>query len=111
MSPALRLACGAWAQPRPMRCGVSWSAWNSGRVWCPPGYRQPLSDRARWLFRTLRAAELAGLDPAEVIGTALAARDSLGAGQHAVANHEPWDESERHLRELDEQQRAAAAAP
>ena len=25
----------------------------------PPGYRQPLSHQARWLFRTLRAAELA----------------------------------------------------
>jgi conjugative relaxase-like TrwC/TraI family protein len=45
----------------------------------PPGYRQPLSHQARWLFRTLRAAELAGLDPAEVIGTAAAARDLAGA--------------------------------
>ena len=45
----------------------------------PPGYRQPLSHQARWLFRTLRAAELAGLDPAEVIGTAIAARDLAGA--------------------------------
>ena len=33
----------------------------------PPGHRQPLSHQARWLFRTLHAAELAGLDPAEVI--------------------------------------------
>jgi hypothetical protein len=45
----------------------------------PPGYRQPLSHQARWLFRTLRAVELAGLDPAEVIGTAVAARDLAGA--------------------------------
>ena len=30
----------------------------------PPGYRQELSPQARWLFPTLRAAELAGLDPA-----------------------------------------------
>ena len=45
----------------------------------PPGYRQPLSHQARWLFRTLRAAELAGLDPTEVIGTAIAARDLAGA--------------------------------
>jgi AAA domain len=44
----------------------------------PPGYRQPLSHQARWLFRTLRAAELAGLDPAEVIGTAVAERDLAG---------------------------------
>jgi hypothetical protein len=45
----------------------------------PPGYRQPLSYRARWLFRTLRAVELAGLDPAEVLRTAVAARDLAGA--------------------------------
>jgi hypothetical protein len=37
----------------------------------PPGHRQPLSHQARWLFRTLHAAELAGLDPTEVISTAL----------------------------------------
>jgi conjugative relaxase-like TrwC/TraI family protein len=45
----------------------------------PSGYRQSLLHRARWLFRTLHAAELAGLDPAEVIGTALATRDLAGA--------------------------------
>ena len=45
----------------------------------PPGHRQPLSHQARWLFRTLHAAELAGLDPAEVIGSAIAARDLAGA--------------------------------
>ena len=45
----------------------------------PPGYRQPLSHQARWLYRTLHAAELAGLDPAEVITTAIAARDLAGA--------------------------------
>jgi ATP-dependent exoDNAse (exonuclease V) alpha subunit len=45
----------------------------------PPGYRQDLSPQARWLFRTLRAAELAGLDPAEVILTAIASRDLAGA--------------------------------
>ena len=45
----------------------------------PPGYRQELSHQARWLFRTLRAAELAGLDPAEVTRTAIASRDLAGA--------------------------------
>ena len=45
----------------------------------PPGHRQPLSHQARWLFRTLHAAELAGLDPAEVIGAAVAERDLAGA--------------------------------
>ena len=45
----------------------------------PPGHRQPLSHQARWLFRTLYAAELAGLDPVEVIGSAIATRDLSGA--------------------------------
>jgi hypothetical protein len=45
----------------------------------PPGRRQPLSHQARWLFRTLHAAELAGLDPTEVIGTAMVARELTGA--------------------------------
>src|SRR6185437_1980091 len=45
----------------------------------PPGHRQPLSHQARWLYRTLHAAELAGLDPAEVIRTAIAARDLAGS--------------------------------
>ena len=43
------------------------------------GHRQPLSHRARWLFRTLHTAELAGLDSAEVVRTAIAARDLTGA--------------------------------
>jgi hypothetical protein len=45
----------------------------------PPSHRQDLSPRDRWLFRTLRAAELAGLDPAEVLRTAIASRDLAGA--------------------------------
>ena len=45
----------------------------------PPAYRQELSPQARWLFRTLRAAELAGLDPAEVIRSAIDSRDLTGA--------------------------------
>ena len=45
----------------------------------PAGHRQPLSHQSRWLFRTLHAAELAGLDPAEVTHTAIAARDLAGA--------------------------------
>jgi AAA domain/TrwC relaxase len=50
----------------------------------PPGHRQPLSPKARWLFRTLHTAELAGLDPAEVISTALASRDLGGARDTAA---------------------------
>ena len=45
----------------------------------PLGHRQPLSHQARWLFRTLHTAELGGLDPAEVIRTAIASRDLAGA--------------------------------
>jgi TrwC relaxase/AAA domain len=45
----------------------------------PPGHRQPLSHQALWLFRTLHAAELAGLDPADVIRTAIASRDLAGS--------------------------------
>jgi hypothetical protein len=45
----------------------------------PDRYRRPLSYQARWLFRTLHAAELAGLDPAAVIRTAVTSRDLAGA--------------------------------
>jgi hypothetical protein len=45
----------------------------------PPCYRNELSGQARWLFRTLRSAELAGLDPTVVIRTAVASRDLAGA--------------------------------
>ena len=45
----------------------------------PPGHRQPLSHQARWLCRTLHAAELAGLDPTEVIRAAVTSRDLAGA--------------------------------
>jgi hypothetical protein len=45
----------------------------------PAGYQQDLSPQARWLYRSLRSAELAGLDPAEVIRTAVTSRDLAGA--------------------------------
>jgi conjugative relaxase-like TrwC/TraI family protein len=45
----------------------------------PPAYRHEFSPQARWLFRTLRAAELAGLDPDEVVRSAIQARDLTGA--------------------------------
>jgi hypothetical protein len=45
----------------------------------PPGYRHDLSHQSRWLSRTLRSAELADLDPAEVITTAIASRNLAGA--------------------------------
>jgi hypothetical protein len=49
----------------------------------PPGHRQPFSHQARWLHRTLHTAELAVLDPAEVIRTAITSRDL--AGSHDIA--------------------------
>jgi hypothetical protein len=45
----------------------------------PPGHRGPLGHQARWLWRTLRAAELAGLDPAQVLAAAIAERDLAGS--------------------------------
>ena len=55
----------------------------------PPGHRQPLSHRARWLYRTLHAAELAGLDPANVIRTAIASRDLAGSRDIAAVLDAP----------------------
>ena len=45
----------------------------------PPGYRAEPGHQARWLWRTLRAAELAGLDPAQVLADAIAERDLAGS--------------------------------
>ena len=45
----------------------------------PPGYRRPPGHQAKWLWRTLRAAELAGLNPAAVLADAIAERDLAGS--------------------------------
>jgi hypothetical protein len=45
----------------------------------PPGYRTEPGHQARWLWRTLRAAELAGLDAGEVLAAAITERDLAGA--------------------------------
>lgn len=51
----------------------------------PPGHQHEPGHRAKWLWRTLHAAELAGLDPAQVLAGAVAARDLAGARDvHAV---------------------------
>jgi hypothetical protein len=44
----------------------------------PPGYQQQPSHQAKWLWRTLRAAELAGLDAASVLAGAIAERHLAG---------------------------------
>ena len=45
----------------------------------PPGYRREPGHQAKWLWRTLRAAELAGLDPARALTDAIAERDLAGS--------------------------------
>ena len=45
----------------------------------PPGHRAEPGHQARWLWRTLRTAELAGLDPARVLADAIGGRDLGGA--------------------------------
>ena len=45
----------------------------------PPGYRRQPGHQAKWLWRTLRAAELAGLDPGGVLAEAIAERDLAGS--------------------------------
>ena len=49
------------------------------RAALPPGHRAEPGHQARWLWRTLHAAELAGLDPAQVLADAIAERDLAGA--------------------------------
>ena len=45
----------------------------------PPGDRREPGHQARWLWRTLRAAELAGLDAGQVLAAAVGERDLAGA--------------------------------
>ena len=45
----------------------------------PPGYHAAPGPRDRWLWRTLHGAELAGLDPAQVLVDAIGERDLAGA--------------------------------
>jgi AAA domain-containing protein len=49
----------------------------------PAGYRQEPGHQAKWLWRTLRAAELAGLEPAEALAAAIGERDLAGAREVA----------------------------
>jgi hypothetical protein len=42
-------------------------------------HRRELGHQARWLWRTLRAAELAGLDPGDLLAAAIGERDLAGA--------------------------------
>jgi conjugative relaxase-like TrwC/TraI family protein len=50
----------------------------------PLGSRRDLGHQARWLWRTLRAAELAGLDAGGVLAAAIAERDLAGSRDMAA---------------------------
>ena len=50
----------------------------------PPGHHGNLGHQAKWLWRTLRAAELAGLDPGQILAAAIAERDLAGARDAAA---------------------------
>jgi 4-hydroxy-2-oxoheptanedioate aldolase len=53
----------------------------------PSQYRQEASHQAKWLWQTLRGAELAGLDARRVIADAVGERDLAGARDvHAVVD-------------------------
>jgi hypothetical protein len=53
----------------------------------PPRYQQEPGHRAQWLWRTLRAAELAGLDARQLLTDAIGERDLTGARDaHAVVD-------------------------
>ena len=45
----------------------------------PSRHRSEHSHQAKWLFRTLRAAELAGLDAGQVLAEAIGERDLAGS--------------------------------
>ena len=55
----------------------------------PPGYRQEPGHQAKWLWRTLRAAELAGLDAGQVLAAAIGERDLTGARDVAQRHRRP----------------------
>ena len=55
----------------------------------PPEHHRGTSHQARWLFRTLRAAELAGLDPAQVLADAIGERDLAGSRDLAAVLGRP----------------------
>jgi hypothetical protein len=50
----------------------------------PPGYRTEPGHQGRWLWRTMRAAELAGLDARQLLAAAIAERDLAGARDPAA---------------------------
>ena len=64
----------------------------------PPGYRQEPSHQARWLWRTMRAAELAGLDPGQALAAAIGERPLTGSPGRAQRHRRPAPASRRPAR-------------
>ena len=68
---------------------------------CRPATAGEPGHQAKWLWRTLRAAELAGLDPAQILADAIAERDLAGARDiarrhrrpHPAPHSAPWSRS------------------
>ena len=77
-TPTTWPSCTRSGPPRPPPPATSATATCSPHA-LPPGYRAEPGHQAKWLWRTLRAAELAGLDPAQVLADAIAERDLAGA--------------------------------
>ena len=77
-TPTTWRCCTRSGPPRPPRPATSTTA-TCCTAALPPGHRAEPGHQARWLWRTLRAAELAGLDPARVLADAIAERDLAGA--------------------------------
>ena len=77
-TPTTWPCCTRSGPPRPPPPATSATATCSLAA-LPPGYRAEPSHQAKWLWHTLRAAELAGLDPGEVLADAIAERDLAGA--------------------------------
>jgi hypothetical protein len=50
----------------------------------PPEHHNAPGHQARWLYRTLRTAELAGLEPAQVLADAIGERDLAGSRDPAA---------------------------
>ena len=62
----------------------------------PPGHRAEPGHQARWLWRTLRAAELAGLDAGQVLAEAIGERDLAGARDMPSRHRRPHPVPARH---------------
>ena len=77
-TPTTWPCCTRSGPPRPPRPASSATATCSPAA-LPPDHHRETSHQARWLWRTLRAAELAGLDPAQVLADAIGERDLAGS--------------------------------